>query len=63
MKDTYNCFNCGEEWNFIPEDYEDISGHSTVCPLCSMPVTQMIKDCYEAGGIKEVIGMLWKRFI
>ena len=63
MKDTYNCSNCGEEWGFFPEDLQVIDDYPTICPLCSMPVTQMIKDCYEAGGIKEVISMLWKRFI
>ncbi len=65
MKDTYNCKKCGDEWTFCPEDYEvelDDKWYLTkVCPLCEMPITQMIRDVWEYHSIKEVLRFLWIR--
>jgi hypothetical protein len=63
MEDTYNCKNCKEKWNFCAEDYQDPTFYPDICPLCNMPVTQMIRDCYMIGGIKEVLMQLRKRFL
>ena len=60
--EKYNCSNCGDEWDFIPEDYNyEKEYYPKKCPLCKMPITQMIKDTYGVGGTKEVIEMLYKR--
>ena len=60
--DTYNCEKCGDEWQFIPEDY-DYEEHlyPTTCPLCGMPVLDMIRDVYKEEGLWEVIRRLWIR--
>jgi DNA-directed RNA polymerase subunit RPC12/RpoP len=50
----YNCLKCGDEWY---EDIEDRGLLSDICPLCSMPITQMWHDVYEAEGLLEVIRM------
>lgn len=57
----YTCSKCKEVWNFYPEDYEDISDHQTKCPLCSMPIGQMLKDVYRGEGIIPAIKQLFKR--
>lgn len=45
---TYKCKVCGEEWDFFPGDYNYKKyRYPTVCPLCQMPVKQMIKDVWE----------------
>ena len=63
-EDEYKCKNCKTIWNFCPEDYDyNIEDYPEICPLCSMPISQMIKDCWKEGGIKEVIYWLWKRII
>lgn len=58
--DMYVCESCFDEWSFFPEDVDE---WPTICPLCSMPLTQMIGDTYREGGIKEVIRMLYKRLL
>jgi len=60
-KDEYKCKNCKEIWGFFPEDYEDNSEFPTLCPLCTIPITQMIKDVFKEEGILEVFRMLWLR--
>jgi hypothetical protein len=62
-EDEYRCDNCGEVWNFFPEDYESHDDYPTVCPMCIMPVWQMIKDTFEEGGFSEVIYWLKKRYL
>jgi DNA-directed RNA polymerase subunit RPC12/RpoP len=60
----YICSSCKTEWEFIPKDYGyQKKYYPTKCPLCSMPITQMIRDTYQNGGIKEVLFWLWKRII
>ncbi len=61
MKDTYNCNRCQVEWAFIPEDYGSVADYPETCPLCSMPITQMIGDVYREEGLLEVLKMLWVR--
>ena len=63
IKDRYLCKNCREEWVICPEDYESPQDYPSVCPLCSMPIAQMIKDTFKTGGIKEVIYWLKARYL
>ena len=57
----YVCIKCGEEWCFSTEDYnEDEAIYPDMCPLCSMPLGQFLKETYKAGGLKEVIVMFIK---
>ena len=61
---TYICKSCGEEWEFVPADYKyNKKKYPVICPLCSMPVKQMIRDCYKFGGVKEVLKQLVKRYL
>lgn len=57
----YECKKCGEEWYFFPQDYEYEEEYPEFCPLCEMPITQMIKDVYEQEGIWEVIRRIFIR--
>lgn len=60
----YRCSNCREIWGFFPEDYDyEKERYPTKCPLCSMPITQLILDCYSDGGIKEVLLRLRLRLL
>ena len=61
MKNKYNCQVCKEEWEFVPEDYENPWDYPEVCPLCSMPIVQMIQDVYKEDGIMEVLRFIWLR--
>ena|SRR3990167_176372 len=62
-RDEYRCENCKEVWGFFPEDYDSENGtYPTRCPLCSMPITQMVKDTFKEGGIREVLERVWLRF-
>lgn len=58
---SYLCRICGEKWNFVPEDYEDSKDYPDQCPLCTMPITEMISDVFHEEGIIGVIVMLYKR--
>ena len=58
----YNCLKCGDEWHFCEEDYNSPLDYPFNCPLCSMPITQMIKEVYEIEGIKKVIKRIIIRF-
>lgn len=62
MKDEYNCSRCGDEWGFIPEDYDREEDHPTTCPFCNMPKTQLFHDVYKEEGFfaaaKEVLRRL-----
>mgnify|MGYP001617365325 CR=1 FL=1 len=61
-EDEYLCSRCLEKWQFCPEDYDyDKSTYPTTCPLCNMPISQMIKDVFKQEGLMEVIKMLWIR--
>ena len=60
----YICDCCKTKWEFIPEDYDyNKKLYPTRCPLCEMPISQMIKDTYREGGIREVLFWLYKRLI
>ena len=60
----YICNNCGDEWEFLPEDYDyNKEYYPKKCPLCSMTITQMIRDTFVSGGITETISMIYKRLI
>jgi formate dehydrogenase maturation protein FdhE len=57
----YKCKRCKDIWEFTPEDYDHKSDYPKVCPLCSMPITQMISDVYKQEGIREVIRFMFIR--
>lgn len=60
--EEYICKCCGNEWGFIPEDYEFIEeDYPKVCPLCEMPITQMVEEVFKEEGIKEVVRYLIAR--
>ena len=62
--DEYECQNCGEIWELIPEDYNwDETSYPDECPLCTMPVTQMIRDVFREEGLVAVIRQFYLRFI
>ena len=63
MKDKYLCDCCGEEWGFIEEDYPNKEHYPTTCPLCSMPVSQMIHDVFLEEGFFAVIRQLFLRYL
>jgi DNA-directed RNA polymerase subunit RPC12/RpoP len=62
-EDEYKCKNCGETWGFCPEDYENEEDYPTICPFCSMPLWQMIRDIYKEEGILEVIKQIKRRYL
>ncbi len=63
MDDEYVCKQCGDVWRFIPEDYDYISdNYPTICPLCEMPVIEMIREVFEEEGIRGVIKQMIKRY-
>jgi hypothetical protein len=55
----YNCEQCNEEWEEV-SSYED-DPVSTRCPLCSMPITQMIHDVFIEEGLLAVFKQLYLR--
>ena len=60
---TYKCENCKEEWGFFPKDFKyNKKYYPTRCVLCSMPLSQMIRENYWMGGIGEVIYWIYKRY-
>lgn len=61
--DDYQCENCGETWNFFSEDYDTPYQYPTTCPLCNMPVSQMIREVFEEEGVCGVLRMLYLRFL
>ena len=62
MKENeYKCIRCGGIWGFCPEDYENPEYYPSVCPFCSMPLCQMIKDIYQQEGFWAVIKQIIKR--
>lgn len=61
-KDEYKCIRCGEVWGFVPADYDFMAWkYPNVCPLCSMPITEMIKEVYPKDGLREILRMIWIR--
>jgi protein-disulfide isomerase len=61
-EDEYQCKKCKEIWGFIPDDYHDKDEYPIICPLCYMPLSQMIKDVYKQEGILEVFKQFYKRY-
>ena len=61
-KDYYICEKCGEEWEFIPEDYDNEDQYPTCCPLCEMSIWQMAIDVFKEDGISEVIRMIYLQY-
>lgn len=61
-QDYYNCEQCNEEWCFFPADYGKKSDYPTKCPLCSMPLWEMIRDVYKEEGLKAVFKQIYLRF-
>lgn len=59
--ETYQCDKCGDTWGFFPQDYVGVQDWPSVCPLCTMPVYQMIKDVYQEEGFLAVLRQLWLR--
>lgn len=57
----FNCLRCGDEWEFCEEDYESQLDYPLICPLCKMPLTQMIKDVYTEEGTIETIKRFYLR--
>lgn len=61
-EDEYKCEKCGDIWGFSPEDYfYDESAYPVNCPLCEMPIRQMIVDVYDVEGLIAVFKRLWIR--
>ena len=55
-EEYYICKKCGGKWGFCALDCdfkEEL--YPTICPLCSMPITQMIKEVYVKEGLLETI--------
>jgi len=63
MDNQYKCESCKEIWGFFQEDYVDEKDYPTICPLCTMPIPQMVRDTFKEGGIREVIKMMRLRFL
>lgn len=61
MEGKYNCKYCKVEWIFFHDDYGSREYYPDICPLCSMPITQMIHDVYVEEGLLAVLKMLWVR--
>lgn len=59
---NYKCYNCKLDWSTYL-DYFDNDGVIEIglCPLCSMPLSDMIKDVYEEEGLKGIVVQLFKR--
>ncbi len=63
-EDEYVCEDCAGLVYFYPEDYEfEEEDYPTVCPLCDMPIIQMIKDVYPSEGLKETIRLVLLRLV
>jgi hypothetical protein len=59
----YRCDNCDEVWDFFPEDYASLEDWPSICPLCMMPISQLIADSYREGGLIEILRNLKLRFL
>lgn len=58
----YICHKCADSWGFFPEDYDwDETAFPTYCPLCTMPVWDMIKEVWKEEGLLEVIKRIYIR--
>ena len=53
----YKCLKCNDKWEFCEEDFNE-GNYPIICPLCRMPITQMIKEVYKEEGILEVFKRL-----
>ena len=60
--DIYGCKNCGQVWEFFPEDFGNEKDYPTICPHCSMSIWEMIKNTFQNGGFREVIRWLVIRY-
>jgi DNA-directed RNA polymerase subunit RPC12/RpoP len=55
MNEEYTCIKCGEEWGFIPEDYDyAVENYPVICPHCEMPIHQMIREVLKEEGLKGI---------
>lgn len=55
----YICKCCKDEWEFYPRDYGyEPKKYPKLCPLCEMPVIDMIRDVHDQEGIRGVIRMI-----
>ena len=62
QEESYVCEVCDEWWEFFPEDYNNFApDYPTICPICSMPILEMMRDVYEVDGVMGVIRHLLKR--
>ena len=59
----YDCKKCGSTWSWCPEDYPDGYEHDNICPLCWIPIKQMVADVYREEGVLQVIRRLFIRLI
>jgi hypothetical protein len=58
----YNCLICGGDWAFYAGDYNNKKElYPKICPLCNIPIKEMINEVYEEEGLKEVIRMIFCR--
>lgn len=60
LQAVYTCYCCRTVWNYVPEDYNS-EYIPEYCPLCSMPITQMIHDVFIEEGLLEVFRMIFLR--
>ncbi len=59
----YKCLRCDEEWNtYISDSYDVDDEIPKICPLCSMPIAQMIQDVWKEEGFRG-IGFILKILI
>lgn len=60
----YVCEDCAGLVYFCPEDYEfRTEDYPTVCPLCCIPIHELIRDVYPSEGFKETLRLVLLRFV
>lgn len=58
----YRCDRCGETWLFFEQDFDfDPDRYPTRCPLCTMPISQMIWDVLREFDFALLVKLLWAR--
>lgn len=58
----YRCEQCDELWEFFPEDYDSPEDWPIKCPLCTMPLSQMVRDVYKEEGIIAIFKRVYLRY-
>lgn len=59
----YQCKQCKEIWEFEKDIYDrECCAYPIKCPLCSMPLRQMISDVYTFDGLMGVLKTMYKRY-